>query len=264
MDPTVVAAWIAAGVSVLTLVGTLAAQYLSYRAASRDAEKTAANAEKMAEKTAEEQRKQLDRTLAEQREHQDVLRGVAGAPGAAATALTGLRRRLGPRPLELLFQMVAGALSPGREPWSHACGLLAGGVGRDHPEAPGQRGEQGVGPGHRAGRALPPRPAGGARRVRVPGPDRGGRRAVGHRGAGARRRPDQAPAGRDAAAGRPRLLLLGPVARRRRDGRGPGLARPRRDAPARRTGTARRVLGHPRRRPLPETAPRPPQVQGPR
>jgi hypothetical protein len=27
MDPTVVAAWIAAGVSVLTLVGTLAAQY---------------------------------------------------------------------------------------------------------------------------------------------------------------------------------------------------------------------------------------------
>jgi hypothetical protein len=31
MDPTVVAAWIAAGVSVLTLVGTLAAQYLGYR-----------------------------------------------------------------------------------------------------------------------------------------------------------------------------------------------------------------------------------------
>jgi hypothetical protein len=53
-----------------------------------------------------------------------VLRGVPGAPGAAVTALTGLRRRLGPRPLELLFQKVAGALSPGREPWSHACGLL--------------------------------------------------------------------------------------------------------------------------------------------
>ena len=56
MDPTVVAAWIAAGVSVLTLVGTLAAQYLGFRATSRDAEKNA-----------EEQRKQLDRTLAEQR-----------------------------------------------------------------------------------------------------------------------------------------------------------------------------------------------------
>jgi len=40
----------------LTLVGTLAAQYLGYRAAGRDAAKIA-----------EEQRKQLDRTLAEQR-----------------------------------------------------------------------------------------------------------------------------------------------------------------------------------------------------
>src|SRR5215472_5760110 len=60
MDPTVVAASIAAGVSVLTLVGTLAAQYLSHRATSRDAEKTA-----------EEQRRQLDRALAEQNQHLD-------------------------------------------------------------------------------------------------------------------------------------------------------------------------------------------------
>jgi uncharacterized protein YjbI with pentapeptide repeats len=60
MDPTVVAAWIAAGVSVLTLAGTLTAQYLSYRASSRGAEKTA-----------EEQRQQLDRTLAEQSQHLD-------------------------------------------------------------------------------------------------------------------------------------------------------------------------------------------------
>jgi hypothetical protein len=37
MDPTVVDAWIAAGVSVLTLVGTQVAQYLGYRATSRDA-----------------------------------------------------------------------------------------------------------------------------------------------------------------------------------------------------------------------------------
>src|SRR6266581_905182 len=64
MDPTVVAAWIAAGVSVLTLAGTLVAQYLGYRATSRDAEKTA-------EKAAEEQRKQLDRTLAEQSQQLD-------------------------------------------------------------------------------------------------------------------------------------------------------------------------------------------------
>jgi uncharacterized protein YjbI with pentapeptide repeats len=56
MDPTVVAAWIAAGVSALTLVGTLAAQYFGRRATSRDIEKTLA-----------EQSRQLDRTLAEQR-----------------------------------------------------------------------------------------------------------------------------------------------------------------------------------------------------
>lgn len=71
MDPTVVAAWIAAGVSLLTLIGTLLAQYLGYRAAGRDAEKTAEKAEKAAEKTAGEQRKQLDQTLAEQREQLD-------------------------------------------------------------------------------------------------------------------------------------------------------------------------------------------------
>jgi uncharacterized protein YjbI with pentapeptide repeats len=71
MDPTVVAAWIAAGVSVLTLAGTLAAQYYGYRASSRDAEKTAEKAGEAAEKTAEEQREQLDRTLAEQRDRLD-------------------------------------------------------------------------------------------------------------------------------------------------------------------------------------------------
>jgi uncharacterized protein YjbI with pentapeptide repeats len=56
MDPTVVAAWIAAGVSALTLVGTLAAQYFGRRATNRDIEKTLA-----------EQSRQLDRTLGEQR-----------------------------------------------------------------------------------------------------------------------------------------------------------------------------------------------------
>ena len=53
-----------------------------------------------------------------------VLSGLCGlAP--ASTALTALRRRLGPRPFELLLGQVAGALSPGAEPWSHVCGLLA-------------------------------------------------------------------------------------------------------------------------------------------
>jgi hypothetical protein len=64
-----------------------------------------------------------------------VLRGLSsGLEGALAaagwsvpapTALTGLRRRLGERPFELLFKHVAGSLCPGREPWSLVCGLLA-------------------------------------------------------------------------------------------------------------------------------------------
>jgi Insertion element 4 transposase N-terminal/Transposase DDE domain len=50
---------------------------------------------------------------------------AAGWPVPSPTALTGLRRRLGERPLELLFWRVAGPLCQGREPWSLVCGLLA-------------------------------------------------------------------------------------------------------------------------------------------
>jgi uncharacterized protein YjbI with pentapeptide repeats len=71
MDPTVVAAWIAAGVSALTLVGTLAAQYLGYRSSSRDAERTAGDQRQQLDRTFAEQNQQLDRTLAEQRRHLD-------------------------------------------------------------------------------------------------------------------------------------------------------------------------------------------------
>jgi Pentapeptide repeats (9 copies) len=60
MEPAVVAAMIAAGVSVLTLIGTLAAQYFGRRATSGDTEKAL-------DRTLAEQRKELDRTLAEQR-----------------------------------------------------------------------------------------------------------------------------------------------------------------------------------------------------
>ena len=42
----------------------------------------------------------------------------------ATTALTAARRRLGERPLELLFQRVAGVLLPSRDPWATVCGLL--------------------------------------------------------------------------------------------------------------------------------------------
>jgi hypothetical protein len=50
---------------------------------------------------------------------------AAGWRVPASTALTGLRRRLGERPFELLFWRLCAALSPGRAPWSHVCGLLA-------------------------------------------------------------------------------------------------------------------------------------------
>jgi hypothetical protein len=50
---------------------------------------------------------------------------AAGWAGPSSAALTGLRRRLGERPFELLFGRVASALSPGRDPWSRVCGLLA-------------------------------------------------------------------------------------------------------------------------------------------
>jgi hypothetical protein len=43
----------------------------------------------------------------------------------ASTALTAVRRRIGEKPLESLFGRVCSALSPGRSPWSHVCGLLA-------------------------------------------------------------------------------------------------------------------------------------------
>jgi len=56
MEPQVVAAIIAAGVSALTLIGTLAAQYFGRRATSQDTKEAF-----------KEQREQLDRTLAEQR-----------------------------------------------------------------------------------------------------------------------------------------------------------------------------------------------------
>jgi Insertion element 4 transposase N-terminal/Transposase DDE domain len=59
-----------------------------------------------------------------------VTRGVKQALAAAgwqvpaSTALTGVRRRVGERPLESVFRRVCSALSPGRAAWSHLGGLL--------------------------------------------------------------------------------------------------------------------------------------------
>jgi hypothetical protein len=49
----------------------------------------------------------------------------AGWADPSSAALTAVRRRLGERPFELLFRRLAGPLSPGRDPWSQICGLLA-------------------------------------------------------------------------------------------------------------------------------------------
>jgi len=67
MDPTVVAAWIAAGVSGLTCAGTLTVQYRGFRAANKDTEKTLRDQREHLDITLKEQREQLDRTLGEQR-----------------------------------------------------------------------------------------------------------------------------------------------------------------------------------------------------
>jgi len=84
MNPQVVAAIIAAGVSFLTLIGTLAAQYLGRRATSRDTQKAL-----------EEQGKQLDRTLAEQRtrtlnERFATAAGQLGSDKPSAVRLAGV------------------------------------------------------------------------------------------------------------------------------------------------------------------------------
>jgi hypothetical protein len=49
---------------------------------------------------------------------------AAGWADPSPTALTGVRRRVGERPLESVFRRVAGAFCPGRAPWSHLGGLL--------------------------------------------------------------------------------------------------------------------------------------------
>jgi len=62
---------------------------------------------------------------------EDLAAGLSGALARAgwqlpaSTALTGVRRRLGARPFELLFRRLAGPLAAGTAPWSHIGGLLA-------------------------------------------------------------------------------------------------------------------------------------------
>src|SRR5690348_6192908 len=68
MSPGVEAALIAGGVGVLTLIGTLAAQFYSIRRSSSDTEKTRKQQSEQLDTTLADQREQLDTTLAAQRE----------------------------------------------------------------------------------------------------------------------------------------------------------------------------------------------------
>ena len=67
MSPEVTAAIVAASVSFLTLIGTLAAQYFGRRATERDTKEAFEEQRKQLDRTLKAQSDQLDKTLAEQR-----------------------------------------------------------------------------------------------------------------------------------------------------------------------------------------------------
>ena len=71
MSPGVEAALIAGGVGVLTLIGTLAAQFYSIRSTRSDTKETRKQQREQLDTTLVEQREQLAATLAEQREQLD-------------------------------------------------------------------------------------------------------------------------------------------------------------------------------------------------
>src|SRR5215831_14210978 len=71
MNAVVVAAYVAAGASLVTLAGTYISQRMISRATSRDNEKTLDQQREQSEKTLEQQREQLDTTLKAQSEQVD-------------------------------------------------------------------------------------------------------------------------------------------------------------------------------------------------
>jgi hypothetical protein len=80
MDPAVVAAVIAAAVSVLALAVTMAVRSHGYRATSRDTEKTLKEQREHLDLTLAEQSKHLDRTIAAENTQLD--RTLRSSPGS--------------------------------------------------------------------------------------------------------------------------------------------------------------------------------------
>ncbi len=112
----------------------------------------------------------LDCALLSARPYPDVIRQVtggleralaaAGWQAPATTALTGVRRRVGEKPLESVFGRLCSALSPGRAAWSHLGGLLLVAVdgttveAADSPENAAAFGRPGAAGGQPPGPAL--------------------------------------------------------------------------------------------------------------
>jgi len=85
---------------------------------------------------------------------------AVGWRAPATTALTGVRRRVGEKPLESVFRRLCSALSPGRAPWSHLGKLLVVAVDGttvgacDSPANAAAFGRPGTGQGQAASPAL--------------------------------------------------------------------------------------------------------------
>src|SRR5215472_16969002 len=71
MEPAVVAAIIAAGASLVTLIGTVVAQIIGFRSTKADTEQQIKATHKDTADTLAQQRDHLNKTLAEQRDHLD-------------------------------------------------------------------------------------------------------------------------------------------------------------------------------------------------
>ena len=145
---------------------------------------------------------------------------AAGWQVPATTALTGVRRRVGEKPLESVFRRVCSALSPGRAPWSHLGGLLVVAVDGttigacDSPANAAAFGRPGTGKKRRRRRRAAGRRAGTGRSRRPPGEpaaaagDAGGVRDPGAAGRGVR--PGARQGHRGAGPGRQLLGSLRP------------------------------------------------------
>src|SRR6185437_7725599 len=195
----------------------------------------------------------------------------AGGGGVAGPGVDGADR--GPAPARRAAVRAAVPAAGGGAGGGDGTGIAdlragGGGLGRDHYQGAGQRGE------HRRfrpargpeGRPLPAGAAGDADRLRHPGAAGGGSGPAarqGHRRADAGPGPAGRPARGDAAAGRPELLRLRPVDRRCRDRGGPAVAGHGHGEPAPGPAAAGRVLARARQRPGRGDPAGPPQRRAP-